>query len=261
MRRQALKFMEWQDRLFRRKGQKVLVVVPIAHREGVMRFMHDSMGHLDAGKTRRMIMERYWWPKADPDVFRYVKKCNTCQRMKKMPAYPTELTIPITSRFEVFSIEFAGPFPETGMDHRHLLVCVEHLKGWPIVVPTRDATAQVVRNFISTEIIHPFGIPKKVVSDNAQCFTAGLMTEFTAEQGIKWKTVFAYASMFNGRAERMVKTIKNSLHGDDWDLNGRRVVYGYRRRPLTTGASPFELMYGVPPRMVQDDGRREAGAQ
>lgn len=38
MRRQAMKLF-WKGRLFRREGQKVVTVVTIAHRDGVMTFM------------------------------------------------------------------------------------------------------------------------------------------------------------------------------------------------------------------------------
>ena len=167
----------------------------------------------------------------------------------------------------MFSINFAGPFPETQRGYKHLLVCVEHLTGWPIVVPTNVATAEIVRDFVSTEIIHPFGIPKVVVSDNAQCFTANIMKEFCEQQGISWKTVLSYAPMSNGRAERMVKTVKSGVakfvldRGDYWDIHVRQIVYGYRRRPLASGYSPFELMYGIAPRMTQDDGRVANGPQ
>lgn len=66
------------------------------------------------------------------------------------------------------------------MGHKHFLVCVAHLTGWPVVVPTRYATSEAVRNLTSTEIIYSFGIPKIVENDNAQFFTVGLMKAFKA---------------------------------------------------------------------------------
>lgn len=67
---------------------------------------------------------------------------------------------------------------------------------------------EVVRSFIYTEFIHPFGITQIFVSDNAQCFTVVLMKEFTAQHGIEWKTVSSFAPISNGWAERMVQTVK-----------------------------------------------------
>lgn len=139
--------------------KKVLSVVPRSHWEELMMFMHYSMVYWDAITVRRMIMYRYWWPKVCQYVFRYEKSCDPFHQMKKLLAYHTYLTRPITSMFQVFSIDSSGPFPEKNMAHIHLLVCVEHLMGWHIAVPTRYATAEALRNFISTEVIKPFGIP------------------------------------------------------------------------------------------------------
>lgn len=130
-------------------------------------------------------MDRYWWMEDGTDFFRNVKTGDPWQLMKKLTAYRRELTRQITSLFEVFSIEFAGPFPETRKGHKHLLICVENMMGWLIVVTTPNVTAKVVCDFLSTEIIHPFGIPKIAVSDNEQCFTSGLIMECTAHQGIQ----------------------------------------------------------------------------
>lgn len=75
----------------------------------------------------------------------------------------------------------------------------------------------------------------------------------------EWKPMFSYAAMSNGRAERMLGMIKKSVGrlvvGSErgWEEELSRAIYGYRRRPLDIEASPYELMYGVPPRVVQSD--------
>lgn len=160
---------------FRRHGQMVVAMVQSAHEEGMMKFMQYSIWLCDASMTRRMIMNIYWWPKVCQDVFRYMKKYDTCPRMKKLLAYHTDLMRPNTSMFEVFSLVLSGPLSEKKMCHKHLLVCVEHLTGWPIVVPTLYGTRQVLRVFISIEVIDPFRIPQTVLSNNAQCCKVVLM--------------------------------------------------------------------------------------
>ena len=98
-----------------------------------------------------------------------------------------------------------------------------------------------------------------LISDNATCFTANTLARFCHQHKIQWKPVLAYAPMSNGRAERMVGTIKRSLaksafkNSTNWDQLLTQTIYGYRRRRLAEGFSPFELMYGVPPRMGQAD--------
>lgn len=48
-------------------------------------------------------------------------------------------------------------------------------------------------------------------------------------------------------------------HDDDWYDNLRRVIYEYLLRPFSSGCSAFELIYELPPCIVQDDGRRDTG--
>lgn len=71
--------------------------------------------------------------------------------------------------------------------------------------------------------------------------------------------VLSYALISNERAERMVGTINQSVgklldgSGKEWDNMVPKVVYGYRRRPLRSGISLFELLYGVKPIIMPFD--------
>ena len=175
--------------------------------------------------------------------------------MKPLPPYRTTLHIPLTNLFDTFSIDFAGPLPRTIRGNSYILVAVEHLSGWPVAIPTPDATSRTVINFVSHHIIHSFGPPEILISDNANCFDAESTKEFLAQHGIQWQPVLAYAPMSSGRAERMIGTIKRSLSKTAyrdrlrWDRELPSVLYGYRRRRLREGYPPFQLLYGVSPRM------------
>lgn len=73
--------------------------------------------------------------------------------------------------------------------------------------------------------------------------------------GIKRRTFPAYSPMSNGREERRVGTLKASIRkmvihdGIELDKALDKTLYGYRRRSFKEGSSPFELVYGVAPRM------------
>ena len=150
----------------------------------------------------------------------------------------------------VFSIDFAGPFAATPRGNKHWLVCVEHLTGRPIVIPTATAAALELIRLVEEQIIMPFGRPTIIVSDSGPCLIARSLEEFMKSNDIKWKTVLAYAPMSNVRAERMVGTVKRSIgkivltHPTDWGLAVAKVLYGYRQRNLSSGFSFFHLMYG-----------------
>ena len=116
--------------------------------------------------------------------------------------------------------------------------------------------------FVKEEIIQCFGPPRTIVSDNATCFKPALLGKFMSEHGTAWKTVLAYAPMCNGRAERMIGTLKRAVRkviiglgqqSSEWEPALSRVVHGDRRRPLHGGCSPFQLLYGVLPKMTPSD--------
>lgn len=256
IRRRSKNHVLWQGRLYRRGKKGLTVVVRRGDRRGVVKALHDEMGHWDTRATQKLVTERFWWPRVHADIAHYVKTCDSCQRMGAVGSYRTNLQVRQGGLFDVFSIDFAGPFPVTAEKNCYLLVCVEHLTGWPIVKPTKRATAAVVVQFINEEVIPPFGAPGMIISDNAKCFTAPMLSDFMKKHGVEWRTVLAYAPMSNGRAERMVGTIKRSIGrlindgGISWDQAVVKTVFGYRRRPLAEGISPFQLLYGVSPRLM-----------
>ena len=176
-----------------------------------------------------------------------------------LPTYRTTLRLPVSNLFEVFSIDFGGPYQETENGNRFVLIAVEHLTNWPIAVPCKDSTAATVIKVIKEHIILPFCPPTKIISDNATCFSAKSLLKFMDEHGTQWKTVMAYAPVSNGKAERMVGTMKRSItktvlqSKQEWDQVIDQVVYGYRRRRNSNGFSPYQLMYGHPPRITSTD--------
>ena len=256
IKRNAKRYLLWNQMLFRRTKKGLRAIVPQSQRVAVLRTFHDGVGHWDLQTTRQFVASRYWWPTIGPDLYDYVKSCEGCQFASSIPKYRTDLSLPITSLFDSFSIDFAGPFPASKDGSRFVLVAVEHLTGWPLARATSRSTSDVVLDFIKTEIIHPFGPPRSIISDNATAFTSSAVEQFMARFGIKWRTVLAYAPMSNGKAERMVGTLKRGVKKTvvaaqrDWAEALPGVLYGYRRRRMASGASPFELMYGVKPRFL-----------
>ena len=93
--------------------------------------------------------------------------------------------------------------------------------------------------------MYSFGPPWTIVSENATCFTASAVSSFMGPHGITWRTVLAFAPMSNGRAERMIGTLKTAVRktvletGMEWGKALTQVFYEYHRRALSDGVSPF----------------------
>ena len=256
IKREAKKYVLWGLHLFRRTANGLRSIPAIYDRIKILRAFHDEIGHWAVNTTKQFILDRFWWPGCQNDIHRHVRTCHECQMAQPLGTYKTTLKVPVTSLFHTFSIDFAGPLPLSTHKNRFLLVAVEHLTNWPIAIPCTNATADVVIDFVKTHIIYTFGPPKRIISDNATCFTATNLKAFMKNEGIDWHTVMAYAPMSNGKAERMIGTIKKSVtkavknNPKSWDLVVPSILYGYRRRQGPSGFSPFELMYGAPASMT-----------
>ena len=67
------------------RGAKVWrYVLPVQLRPMLIKYFHDSpmSGHLGAFKTWKKVGRQFFWPRLKNEVFRYVKQCDLCQRVK-----------------------------------------------------------------------------------------------------------------------------------------------------------------------------------
>lgn len=64
---------------------------------------------------------------------------------------------------------------------------------------------------VITQIIYNF-LPQGVVtSDNASCFISKTLQDAMKKFGLLWKPVLAYVPLSNGKAERMVGTLRRVI--------------------------------------------------
>lgn len=114
-----------------------------------------------------------------------------------------------------------------------MFIEVEHFTGWPIGRATRNATSTLVTEFFKEDDNTQFGAPRRVVSDNASCFTSAVIKSFMLMQVITANNVRDHPHMSNGKVESTVGTMKRwvakmALNGpSDWEEALRTAVYGY----------------------------------
>ena len=71
---------------------------------------------------------------------------------------------------------------------------------------TSSATIQCLRNVFAR-----FGLPQRIVTDNAPNFVSTEFSHFLHQNGIKQTTSAPYLTASNGVAERAVKIFKNGM--------------------------------------------------
>nr|GFA96328.1 reverse transcriptase domain-containing protein [Tanacetum cinerariifolium] len=89
-------------------------------------------GHYGANYTAKKVFDSgFYWPSIYKDAFELVKRCDSCQHQGKisqkdeMPHY----FIQICKIFDVWGIDFMGPFPSS-KGNKYILVAVDYLYKW-----------------------------------------------------------------------------------------------------------------------------------
>ncbi|XP_064482824.1 uncharacterized protein LOC135395659 [Ornithodoros turicata] len=235
------------------------LVLPEEKRAEVLQLAHDIpwAGHLSQKKTLQRIKGSFYWPGISGEVKRYCQSCHGCQI--KSPARWSDKA-PITPiarpsvRFQVVNMDCIGPIdPPSSKEHKYALCVVDLCTRWPEVVCLRTLTAKAVCCAL-LEIFARLGVPEIICCDNGTNFTAKLTREFLERMGSTPRFSTPDHPQSNGLVERWNGTFKSMLfhvveeYGRDWDKHVPFLLWAYREVPnVTTGESPFEMMYGRSP--------------
>lgn len=131
-------------------------------------------------------------------------------------------------------------------------MAVKHLIRWVITRSPKKQTADVAKLFWRTEIVGQFGSSSVVWTDQGPAFLLTAWTKTLKAAGTVPKTTDTYSPQSNGRAERMIQTIKDAIGRSiasthaKWDELLLSIVDSIRAERAKDGHSPYELMFGVP---------------
>ncbi|GJT15948.1 reverse transcriptase domain-containing protein [Tanacetum coccineum] len=145
-------------------------------------------GHYGANYTAKKVFDSgFYWPTIYKDAHELVKNCDSCQRQGKISQRDEmpQNSIQVCEIFDVWGIDFMGPFPSS-RGNKYILVAVDYLSKWveAKALPTNDA--RVVVKFLKS-LFARFGTPRAIISDRGTHFCND---KFAKDWAFKVFTVF-----------------------------------------------------------------------
>nr|XP_009775787.1 PREDICTED: uncharacterized protein LOC104225636 [Nicotiana sylvestris] len=114
----------------------------------------------------------------EKDCFIFVWKCRQCQVNGDLIHAPPSELHPMSApcSFVAWGMNVIEPIePKASNGHRLFLVAIDYFK-WVEAVTIKTVTKKVVVDFVNSNIICCFGIPKTIIMDNAANLNSHLTT-------------------------------------------------------------------------------------
>ena len=235
--------------------------IPSSLRLPILHSRHDSTlaGHFGRAKTLELIRRDFSWPGITKDVARYVRGCDSCQRVKSSTHAPygplDPLPIPNTP-WSSISMDFITGLPAS-RSFDSIFVVVDRLTKQAHFTPTTtDIDASGLAALYISSIVRLHGVPDTIISDRGSVFVSSFWRELQSRLGTKTKYSTAFHPRTNGQTERVNAILESylrhfcSYQQDDWvDYLGLAEFAYNNAASDATKLSPFFANYGFHPRL------------
>ncbi|GJT26032.1 reverse transcriptase domain-containing protein [Tanacetum coccineum] len=240
-------FKTCADQIIRRcvDGKEALEILEACH-------SGPTGGHYGANFTAKKVFDAgFFWPTIYKDAYEFVKSCDACQRQGKISQRDEmpQNAIQVCEIFDVWGIDFMGPFPSS-RGNKYILVAVDYLSKWveAKALPTNDA--RVVVKFLKS-LFSRFGAPRAIISDRGTHFCNDKFDKVMSKYGVTHRLSTPYHPQTSGQVEvtnRGLKRILERTVGENrasWSDKLDDALWAFRTAYKTPiRCTPYKLVYG-----------------
>ncbi|GJV61261.1 reverse transcriptase domain-containing protein [Tanacetum coccineum] len=226
-------------------GQEALDILEACH-------YGPTGGNYGANYTAKKVFDSgLYWPTIYKDAYELVKNCDSCQRQGKISQHDEmpQNSIQVCEIFDVWGIDFMGPFP-LSKGNKYILIAVDYLSKWveAKALPTNDA--RVVVKFLKSFFAR-FGTPRAIISDRGTHFCNDKFDKVMSKYRVTHRLSTAYHPQTSGQVEVSNSGLKRILErtvGENqasWSDRLDDALWAFRiafKTPI--GCTPYKLVYG-----------------
>nr|GEU45921.1 reverse transcriptase domain-containing protein [Tanacetum cinerariifolium] len=159
-------------------------------------------GHHGANFTAKKVFNAgFFWPTIYRDAHNLVKSYDSCQHQGKISQRDEmpQNVIQVCEIFDVYGIDFIGPFPSSRRN-RYILVAVDYLSKWVEAKALPTNGARVVVKFLKS-LFSRFETPRAIISDRGTYFYNDKFAKVMSKYGVTHRLATAYHPQTSGQVE------------------------------------------------------------
>ncbi|KAG9458406.1 hypothetical protein H6P81_002914 [Aristolochia fimbriata] len=142
----------------------------------VLKEIHSGIcGAHQAGPKLHLQVKRlgYYWPTMLRDAIEMARTWKQCQIHADYIHQAPELLHPTVASwpFEAWGMDIIGPIsPKSDSDRQYILAVTDYFSKWAEATAYREVQAVTVVDFIRTQIIYLYGVPRYIMTDSGTLF-------------------------------------------------------------------------------------------
>ena len=238
------------------------VLVPPRMRDAMFQMLrcHPSAGHFGMQATLMRAHKYMWYPNFRKDLQHRIRICGPCLEKLKKTDNKDTVHVPRKASYpyEVLYIDLVGPLGNREVGPRYVLTCEDGFTRFTTGIPIPNKESATVARALMDNIIHVFGCPERIHSDQGSEFTSNLWNELMEQLGIE-KSFTPVANPNSNIIERYHRVLGQTLRvllGKDenqWPKWISAISFAYNTKVnAVTGVTPYEALFNRHPRIPLD---------